>query len=269
MSKRSVLILLALSACKQPPTSQQAQEMAESKPKATLPSDVLEAAAARIETRQKAVKAWRAVDATGTEPCAQAPAAPALNVNGFRTGTSDAEKTMTILSAAEIDGALDPSYSADLAKDMLELQMSAAALGSKKPNNWTEIDHTTEALPFQAGPIAKTLQYEIRKLEMGESTMDAAKISSLLSGAELVVVVGEQTRPYVDTAAHSFTPGAMRGTALLYSYDTNAVICAGTFVAQNERDSFEADRAQAEGLPEEELKLNAYRAAIANLHKTP
>ncbi|HEY4178833.1 MAG TPA: hypothetical protein VGM90_18430 [Kofleriaceae bacterium] len=268
MSKRTALVFLAvLSACKPSHDSEATQTKAEEPAKSSLPPEILQGLKTKIEARQNVIKAWRTISVDGTEPCPHAPAAPPLHVNGFRTGSFEAEKSMTMVTAAEIDGKPDPSLPPDVAKDMMTV--SAAGRGAPAPNGWAEIDYTTDALPFQAGPIAKKLQYEVRKLSMGESTMEPAKLPSLLAGSELVLVVEEQVRPAVNNEAHTFTPGALRGTALLYSYDTGAVLCAGKFLAQNEKDSFEGDQAQVETLPEEELELLAYRAAVASLHETP
>lgn len=230
----------------------------------SLPADVLAKANARIEARQRAIKAWRTVSLDGSAPCTQAPPAPALDVNGFKTGTTDAQKTMTMLTAAEIDNKPDPSLPPDLAADLATV--AAAGRGAPAPDGWSEIDYTTNEFPFQAGPIAKTYQYEVRKLSMGMSTESPPSLPRLLAGKELVLVIEHQVRPEVDREAQRYTPGEVQGVALLWSYDDGAVVCSGRFDVTNQAAKFVATAGQISGLPDEELQLLAYRDATAKLH---
>jgi hypothetical protein len=236
--------------------------------KVSLPPEVLAELNARILARQRTVKAWQAVSiADGAAPCPTPPAAPSAVVTGFRTGTDHVKGTMEIVSAAELAGKPDPSLPPDVAADMLKI--SAAGRKAPAPNGWAEMDYTTDELPFRAGPIASAVQLEVRKLAMGQGTVVPADLRKRLGGRELVLVVDQQTRPFVNTEARTFTPGTMAGVALLYSYDAGAVACAGRFRAKNEASKFEADKGQAVGIPEEELQLLAYRDAIAHLVALP
>jgi len=229
-----------------------------------IPADLLAEANARIAARQKAVKGWKsvAVPSASAPPCAVAPPAPKLVVTGFRMGTTQARKTMTILPASEIEGAPDPSLPPDIARDLAKVNAAGRGIG---PLGWAEIDTTTDEYPFQAGPIAKVFQYEVRKIAMHESTADPKQLRALLAGKELVLVAESQARAEVHKESHTFSGGAMTGTALLWSFDDGAVVCAGTFDAANEAKSFEASPGQVDVLPEEELELLAYRSAVARL----
>jgi hypothetical protein len=228
-----------------------------------LPAAVADANT-KIVARQKAVKGWRsvAVPNASAGPCRDAPRQPDLSVNGFRTGTSAASKTMSIVAASELAGAPDPSLPPDVAADLAKV--NAAGRGDW-PLGWSELDYTTDEYPFNAGPIAKAYQFEVRKLQMRESTKDPKQLISMLSGNELVLVVDKQTRPEVHHDSQTFTPGTMSGVALLWSWDSGSVVCSGRYEASNESKSFEASKDQVGALPEEELELLALRAGASSL----
>ena len=197
-------VLVGLCACESKERAAPSSKSVASATQVVLPGSVADANT-KIVARQKAMKGWQsvAVPNASAGPCPDAPSPPDLSVNGFRTGTSAASKTMSIVTAAELAGAPDPSLPPDIAADLAKV--NAAGRGDW-PLGWSELDYTTDEYPFDAGPIAKAYQFEVRKLQMHESTQDPKQLISMLSGNELVLVVDKQTRPEVHHDSHTFTP---------------------------------------------------------------
>ena len=228
-----------------------------------MPQEIVIKANDRIKERQRAIKAWASVEVPDAGDCARAPAAPATQTDGFRMASTEAKKTMEIISAAELAGAPDPSMSPDIAADLAKVNAAGRNMGS---NEWVQMDYTSDEFPFRAGPIASAFQLEAQTFAMGESRKKPAEILALLAGSELVLVVDAQRRTDVNREAHTFTAGAMAGTALLWSYDDHRVVCAGHFNVTNHAKEFEASEAQLGGMPQDELELQAFHDAALHLH---
>lgn len=264
------MVALFLVACKAGEHSEPATSQKEPSKLDELPAPLVADANAKITARQKAVKGWQSVTVPdeSAPPCPSAPPPPPATVTGFKMGTYEASKTMSIVSATDLTGAPDPSFPPEVAADLAK--MAAIGRGESKIG-WSSIDYTDNDYPFQAGPIAKAYQYEVRKMQMGMdgAEKDPTKLMAGLAGSELVLVADKRVRPEVNTAAKTFRPGMLSGVALLWSWDKAAIVCAGRFAVQNEAETFEADRAQVEGMPEEELNLLAYRAGVQALRAMP
>ncbi len=232
-----------------------------------VPPELVREANTRISARQDAVKRWKSLALPASAaPCTVAPPPPKLNVNGFRTGTTEAEKTMSILTAAEVEGLPDPSLPEGIARDLATVAAAGRGLGKL---GWAEIDYTSNDYPFGSGPIAKRFQYALRKTTLDKRPVDTKELLALLTGRELILLITGQVRPVVNSKAHTYTVGTMSGTALLWSYDDGAIVCAGRFDAGNETETFTASAGQAQGLPKEELALLAYRNAATTLQALP
>jgi hypothetical protein len=228
-----------------------------------LSADFVKDANARIIERQHAVKAWGSIAVPDSGVCASAPTPPTARADGFGLGTSEAKKTMTIVTAAELTGAPDPSLPAGVAAELAKINAAGRGAGS---NAWVQMDYTSDDFPFAPGPVATAFQLEVGKLAIGQTQKTQPEMLALLTGKELVLVVDAQRRSDVDDEAHTFTAGTMAGTALLWSYDDHRVICAGHFDVTNRSTEFQAGKAQVNRMPQEELELLAFRDAALHLH---
>ncbi len=220
----------------------------------------------QIVVRQKAVKGWASVAIPDDGKARACPRAPRVDVqvNGFRTGTTEAKKTMTILSADEIAGKPDSSLPPEIAGDMAKI--TAAGRGAPAPLGWATIDYTTDEFPFSPGPRAVAFQYGIGALKLdGYSPAKLQEAKDELTRDELILVVEERQRTEVNSG--TFRGGAMRGVALLWSYKDAAFVCAGRFSAQSESAEFRGTQGQVEQMPEEEVEMRAFGNAAASLRQ--
>lgn len=221
-----------------------------------------------IESRQRAVRAWQGYrDRIGTEPCPSAPPPPRIAVTAFRQASEQAERTMTHLTTAEIEGAPDPSLPPSVAEDLAEVHAAMRGSSASSTLRWMESGYTSEEHPFSPGPLAERLQLDFAMARRDRT--DAARAQELvdgLTGNELILVEQARIRPEVDRSTETFTSGLSAGTALLYSYRAQRVVCAGRFSARNEAANFRSWSERAVGsLPEEELTLRAYHSAAVGL----
>jgi hypothetical protein len=218
----------------------------------------------RIVARQAAVKAWASVAIREDgKPCTRAPKVD-VQVNGFRTGTATAKKTMVILSAAEIAGKPDPSLPPDVAGELAKIK--AGGRGAPAPLGWATLDYTTDEFPFSPGPRAVAFQYGIGALELdGYTAAGLEQAKDELTRDELILVTEDRVRAEVN--GESFRGGAMRGVALLWSYHDAAFVCAGRFTARSEAAEFSGSKGQVEQMPEEEVELRAFSNAAAGLRE--
>lgn len=218
----------------------------------------------QIIARQAAVKAWSQVKVPALEAaaCPQAPKVRST-VNGFKTGLQQARKTMSLLSAGEVEGEGDPSLSADMAEAMRSTRR--AERSAPAPWGWATVDYTTEEYPFKAGPRAEAFQYIFAEAALDSKYSLLEKGLAELQGDELVLIA--QSRLRTEVSDKTFTGGAILGVALLWSYAQNRFICAGRFEAAITSEKFTGSKGQIEALPEQEVELHAFENAIAGLRQ--
>jgi hypothetical protein len=219
---------------------------------------------ASILARQRAVKGWPSIKVPGADAPA-CPSAPEIKtwVDGFGLGSSEARKSMVILTADEIAGRLDSSLDPSIAKDLAAIDR--AGRGVKAPLEWATIDYTTDEFPFKAGPRGEAFQYALAEYRQRGDAAALEKGKKALASDELVIVAEKRVRVRVEGS--TFTPGSIAGVALLWSYSKRAVVCADRFEATTTSDEFRASKDQVKRMPEEEVEVNAFRVAAATLRK--
>ena len=213
--------------------------------------------------------AWTDLDpATMAAPCpVTLPALPLIRGEDGSTSAADREALdvahwrMSVVPAAALLG--EPPPAEEKAIQRIEWQL--AAKGPRRDQFERQSDMLLRIAKDGTVPqVFKTVD-EIIALatEIG---------SDAYWGWELNIVAAAYRKPLFNPTG--FVPGSIVGKALLWSFKDNRVICAADVTATNQdsmtlRIDPKDERLQGHHTLSEDLKNQAYRAAIASLHAVP
>jgi hypothetical protein len=213
--------------------------------------------------------AWRDLDpATATAPCpVTLPALPLIRGEDGSASAADREALdvarwrMSVLPAAALLGEPPPA-------DEKSIQRIERQIATKGPRR--------DQFERQSGMLLRIAKDgtvpEVFKT-VDEVVALATEIGSdAYWGWELNIVASEYRKPLFNP--DGFVAGSIVGKALLWSFKDNRVVCAADVTATNQdsmtlRIDPKDERMQGHHTLSEDLKNQAYRAAITSLHAVP